>query len=346
MNINDRYFGANQNKNMRKQAFLNVLRISLHHHPQQRHSCGMFPRLMMNTSATKNHNTMIIKNNPFITTTVNHTRKFHTSFSVALKKSFNGLQASSSSPSVPTPNASTSNPYSPKYNIVIVDIEGTSTNVSMCRIIEVAGARIIDGTSISSFTSLVNADIPYVPEQVAEITKITKAMLELAPPPQIVLSQLYNFLSSQPSLLVGHNVRFDASVIFNEFVRYNLINNNTTELSSSVMYNDFSEHPLFANTLCTLKLARRLFPGQTDYKLGSLIENLGLGRASMNAHRAHADVSMTSSLWRKIYRECYDRMGGGEVIPDHDFFLKLQETPAKSVDKFIEMYKLEKAYSK
>ncbi|KAG2373538.1 hypothetical protein C9374_012001 [Naegleria lovaniensis] len=285
------------------------------------HSNHHVMMMMINRMTIKKHISKITQ--PFISET-HCKRNFHASSSITLNEK-----------SIPN------NPYSPKYNIVIVDIEGTSTNVGMCRIIEVAGARIIDGTSVSSFTSLVNADIPFLPEPIVEITKITKAMLDLAPPPQIVMSQLYSFLSSQPSLLVGHNVRFDVSVIFNEFVRHKLIN---ADSSLSQVYNDFSEHPLFANTLCTLKLARRVFPGQPDYKLGSLIENLGLGRVSM-AHRAHADVSMTSALWRKIYRECYDRMGG-DVVPDHDFFLKLQETPAKSVDKFIEMYKLEKAYSK
>ncbi|EFC45870.1 predicted protein [Naegleria gruberi] len=233
-------------------------------------------------------------------------------------------------------STSTTPLFSPRYNVVVLDIEGTSTNTSYCRMIEVACARIVDGTSISSFTSLVNADIDYIPEPVQEITKITKAMIDLSPPPQIVLSQLYNFLSSQPSLVVGHNVRFDASVIYNEFVRYKIINNEVHKPD------DFISHSLFTNTLCTLKLARRLFQGQPDYKLGNLVENLGLGR-SINAHRAHADVSMTTLLWRRIYRESFERLGG-EIYPDHEFFLKLQETPAKDVRKFIEMYKMEKTY--
>ena len=247
----------------------------------------------------------------------------------------------------PTTNNSSPTPvtFFPKYNVVILDIEGTSTNVNFCRMIEVACARIIDGTSISSFTSLINADIPYLPEPVQEITKITKAMIDLAPPPQIVLSQLYNFLSSQPSLIIGHNVRYDVSVIYNELTRYKIINKEGDNVLDADATPDFSNHPIFSNTLCTVKLARRLFQGQPDYKLGNLVENLGLGRM-VNAHRAHADVSMTTMLWRKLYKEAYERLGAANIYPDHDFFLKLQETPAKEVNKFIEMYKMEKTYGK
>ncbi|KAL9651568.1 hypothetical protein ABK040_001513 [Willaertia magna] len=226
-----------------------------------------------------------------------------------------------------------------KYNIIAIDIEGTSTNHKYCKIIEVAACRVINGIGINNFSSLIYQD--YIPEEVVKITNINQNMLNLAPPPKIVLSQLYHFLSSQPSTLIGHNIHYDVSVIYNEFDRHQLINNNDLRVSSDPKEDKYKRHPIFSNTICTLKLARRIFPGLKGYSLSDLVQQLNLAPSFKNAHRAAADVNMTLYLWRKIYQEVYQKL---EMLPDMDFFIKLQSVPAADVQKYMTNYKLEKTF--
>jgi DNA polymerase-3 subunit epsilon len=66
--------------------------------------------------------------------------------------------------------------------------------------------------------------------------------------------------------------------------------------------------------VCSLKLARRVFPGLQSYKLGQLSRALGIAFNS-RAHRAEADAEVTAELLLHIGRHLGREYGLGALDP-------------------------------
>jgi DNA polymerase-3 subunit epsilon len=66
--------------------------------------------------------------------------------------------------------------------------------------------------------------------------------------------------------------------------------------------------------VCSLKLARRLFPGLPSYKLGNLSSRLGIAFRG-TAHRAEADAEVAADLLIHIARHLGQTYGFGAVAP-------------------------------
>jgi DNA polymerase III subunit epsilon len=91
--------------------------------------------------------------------------------------------------------------------------------------------------------------------------------------------------------------------------------------------------------LCTLKIARRIFPGLTSYKLSSLSETFfdmsEMGDASW--HRSDFDTTMTVRIFKHIYEESC-KLLNREIDDPIDFFTKLSNISIANVKKFIDGY--------
>lgn len=157
----------------------------------------------------------------------------------------------------------------------IVDIETTGGYASANGIIEIS-IQVFDGGSvIDSFESLVN---PYqtIPRYIQAFTGITNEMVADAPAFEDIAEKVFAIL--QGNIFVAHNVNFDYS-----FVKSNL---------------DHWGYTYNAKKLCTVRLARQIFPGFPSYSLGNLCHSLGI--ELQNRHRAGGDAAATVVLFKKL----------------------------------------------
>jgi DNA polymerase-3 subunit epsilon len=157
----------------------------------------------------------------------------------------------------------------------IVDIETTGGNPQNHRITEIA-IYLFDGTNIiDEFVSLINPET-YIPHYITQLTGITNEMVANAPRFCDIARKVVEITDGV--FFVAHNAQFDYRFIQNEFKRLG--------------YN-YSR-----DTLCTVKLSRKNFPGYSSYSLGNLCQVIGIeinGR-----HRAAGDALATVALFKRL----------------------------------------------
>ena len=168
----------------------------------------------------------------------------------------------------------------------IVDIETTGGHASASSITEVAifihdGQKVID-----SYETLVNPEQD-IPHYITGLTGINNAMVRNAPTFSKVAEKVYNMLNGH--VFVAHNVNFDYS-----FIRYQLQDCGYT---------------LTSKKLCTIRLARKVIPGQRSYSLGNICTALGI--ENHGRHRAAGDALATVKLFEHMLAN-----GASEVIGD------------------------------
>lgn len=157
----------------------------------------------------------------------------------------------------------------------IVDIETTGGHAAGAGITEIA-IIISDGVHIlDRWQSLINPLRP-IPSFIQQLTGISNSMVEGAPHFAELAGHIHALL--QDKIFVAHNVNFDYS-----FVRYQLAHCGLE---------------LHNRKLCTLRLARKVFPGLSRYSLGQLCHALGIQHE--NRHRAYGDAAATAILFSKL----------------------------------------------
>lgn len=153
----------------------------------------------------------------------------------------------------------------------VVDIETTGSFAAGNGIIEIS-IVITDGNEvIDSFESLVNPN-QEVPRYIQKLTGIDNGMVRSAVQFEDIAEKVHSMLSDK--VFVAHNVNFDYS-----FVKSHL---------------EYCGYPLQTKKLCTIRLARQIFPGHPSYSLGNLCYSLGI--SIKNQHRAGGDATSTTAL--------------------------------------------------
>lgn len=156
----------------------------------------------------------------------------------------------------------------------IIDIEtcGGSFNFKKGRIIEICIVRH-DGLSVVDvYTTLINPEC-YISPYFTNISHIDNDMVRDAPKFHEVAKKIIEL--TEGCVFVAHNVGFDYGFVKDEF--------------ASLGYKYKKE------TLCTVRLSRKLMPGRISYSLGHLCASLGIeinGR-----HRAEGDAVATAKLF-------------------------------------------------
>jgi DNA polymerase-3 subunit epsilon len=154
--------------------------------------------------------------------------------------------------------------------LAIVDVETTGTDPATDRVTEIAVLQINSFALNGRWSTLVNPSTP-VPGAIQALTGITQEMVDRAPRFAELAGELYERLAGR--VFVAHNARFDYGFLRREFER------------AGIKY--------LAKTLCTVRLSRRLYPGEAGHDLDSLIERHGL--QCETRHRALPDAS---ALWQ------------------------------------------------
>lgn len=160
----------------------------------------------------------------------------------------------------------------------IIDIETTGGTPLEDKVIEIAivlhdGEKILD-----SYSTLVNPERP-IPWQITQLTGIDSRMVKDAPRFYEVAKKIVEFTAD--AIFVAHNVRFDYNFLRSEFHRLG--------------------YKYHRKQLCTVRLSRKLLPGQASYSLGRLCK--GLGIEVNGRHRALGDAMATAQLLDMMLRQ-------------------------------------------
>ncbi|GAB4136985.1 MAG: exonuclease domain-containing protein [Bacteroidia bacterium] len=156
----------------------------------------------------------------------------------------------------------------------IVDIEtcGSKFEFRRGRIIEIC-IVLHDGLSVTEvYSTLINPEC-YISPFYTKISGITNEMVAEAPKFHEVAAKIIELTEGR--IFVAHNVGFDYSFVRDEF--------------ASLGYK------FKRDTLCTVKLSRKLMPGKLSYSLGPLCESLGIPNEAR--HRAEGDAVATAKLF-------------------------------------------------
>lgn len=160
----------------------------------------------------------------------------------------------------------------------IVDIETTGGFASGNGITEVA-VVLHNGFEVEGrYSTLINPRQP-IPRYITALTGITNEMVADKPGFDEVAPHLFNLLSGR--IFVAHNVNFDYS-----FIKSHL---------------DSCGFDLQVKKLCTVRLARKIYPGHHSYSLGNLCRSLDID--INNRHRAEGDADATARLFSKMMRD-------------------------------------------
>jgi len=163
-------------------------------------------------------------------------------------------------------------------SFVVVDVETTGSIPGKDRIIEIGAAKVFDNKIVDTFKTLINP-CRQIPRIITEITGITNHMVARAPTFFAVADKFRDFIGT--SVFAAHNAAFD----------YNFVNMELAMASHRHMQNPM---------ICTLKLARKAFPGFIYYNLPDLCRNLKISHP--RAHRAGDDAFATAQLLIKIIK--------------------------------------------
>jgi DNA polymerase-3 subunit epsilon len=173
--------------------------------------------------------------------------------------------------------------------LAIVDLETTGTDPGSDRITEIAVLEVQGfaqrGFEVrASWSTLVNPGAG-IPSPIQALTGITNEMVARAPSFAQLAGELHERLAGR--VFVAHNARFDYGFLRREFDRAGI---------------RFS-----AKTLCTVRLSRRLYPGEPHHNLDSLIARHGID--CRQRHRAMGDAE---ALWQ--FLKIAEREHGAEVV--------------------------------
>ncbi|WP_370679296.1 PolC-type DNA polymerase III [Comamonas sp. GB3 AK4-5] len=195
--------------------------------------------------------------------------------------------------------------------IAILDFETTGMSPAHgARAAEVGIVLIEGGRIVDRYQSLMHTG-QHMPWNITQLTGITSAMLQTAPPAEAVMREAAAFVGSAP--LVAHNASFDSKFWVDELQRAGC------------------EAPhAFA---CTVLLSRRLYPEAPSHSLGRIVRHLDLPPAD-KAHRALADAEMTAHLLLRMQADLQRRWH----IPkaDHALLQQLQICPKKHMGTLLQ----------
>ena len=178
----------------------------------------------------------------------------------------------------------------------IVDIETTGGHAGANNITEIA-IVLHNGHEVEGqFSTLVNPCMP-IQKYVQALTGITNAMVADAPKFEQLAENIFNLLKDR--VFIAHNVNFDYS-----FVKHQL---------AQAGFN------LVTHKLCTIRLAKKIFPNLPKYGLGTVCRELNINIT--DRHRATGDALATAELFGLLVK--------------HDTTGELQKMIKKKANRYL-----------
>jgi DNA polymerase-3 subunit epsilon len=168
--------------------------------------------------------------------------------------------------------------------LIVLDFETTGLRPDQGdRITEVAALRVHNSNVIARYESLLNCE-RRLSMSIRSFTGINQNMIDSAPSPRCVLSELLSFIGNDP--VISHNAAFDQGFLDCECDRLKLQRTG----------DDF---------ICTVQLARRLLPELPSHSLHALMRHFNL--PSIGEHRAALDAEGTAQVLLQLCALTADR---------------------------------------
>lgn len=168
---------------------------------------------------------------------------------------------------------------------VAFDLEATChPSLRYHEIIEIGAVRLEPKSFdiVDSFEKLVHPSTPII-QPIIKKTGITDRLVSGAPPVSDIWDEFLDFVGS--AVLVGHQASLDMGIL-----------KRTAERNSLELLNN--------SALDTMRLARRLYPGESSYGLEHLQKLLGL---EVTTHRAKDDAYVTGMLFKHFVQMLEDK---------------------------------------
>lgn len=170
-------------------------------------------------------------------------------------------------------------PIDENTEYVVFDTETTGLNAAEHTIIEIAAVKMKGSEIVAEWTELIDPQLEIGPKT-TEITGITNEMLRGKDTLDVVLRQFKEFTGN--AILVAHNAEFDKA----------FINACAKRIGMEPWNNAF---------LDTLPLARMMYKGMRNYRLGSLAKKFNV--ELINAHRALDDTVALAHVFQQMLKD-------------------------------------------
>jgi DNA polymerase-3 subunit epsilon len=170
---------------------------------------------------------------------------------------------------------------------VAFDLETTGFLPGVDRVVELGAVRMVNGAVDAVFSTLVDPQIP-IPAAASSVNGITDEMVAGKPKIEDLLGPLQEFCGDD--LMVAHNAAFDFQFLVSDFKKHEM------KTPSGLV-------------LCSYLMAKKVYPGLANYKLGTLVQHLSIDASEF--HRAEADATYCGKLFLKMI----ERMTGSHLTP-------------------------------
>jgi len=162
-------------------------------------------------------------------------------------------------------------------SFICLDTETTGLDPEKDRIVEIAACRFTLAEIVDSFDSLVQPQMA-ISEESLRIHQITPEMVKDSPTFDLIAKEFLEFVGD--SIIVGHGIAFDISLIIHEARRYNVL----CSLKKNRLFD-------------TLRLAR-FYGDSPNNSLKNLAHHFNVEQ--MQAHRAMHDVKMNIEVFKHL----------------------------------------------
>lgn len=163
-------------------------------------------------------------------------------------------------------------------NFIAFDLETTGTVPGVNRIVEIGAVRFVNGNVEAVFSTLIDPQVP-IPPGASAVNGISNEMVAGKPTVDQVLESLTKFCGDDP--MVAHNAPFDSQFLIADYKKFEFAT------PSGII-------------LDTLPIARKIFPGLPNYKLGTLVQHLKI--PSSDFHRAEEDATYCGKLFLEMLK--------------------------------------------
>ena len=167
-------------------------------------------------------------------------------------------------------------------DFVAFDLETTGTMAGVNQIVEIGAIRYRDLQPEARYSTLVNPKC-IMPKEATAVNGITDDMLVGKPFIENLIESFSDFCGELT--LVAHNAPFDT-----QFLRADILKHEVPGPKGVV--------------LDTLSMARKIFPGLVNYKLGTLVDFLNI--PSDQFHRAEQDASYCGQLFTAMIKKIFN----------------------------------------
>ncbi len=170
---------------------------------------------------------------------------------------------------------------------VAFDLETTGFLPGVDRVVELGAVRMVNGEVDAVFSTLVDPQMS-IPAGASAVNGISDEMVRGKPKIEELLESLVEFCGDD--IMVAHNAAFDFQFLVSDFKKHEM---RTPK----------------GLVLCSYLMAKKVYPGLANYKLGTLVQHLNIDAAGF--HRAEADATYCGKLFLKMI----ERMTGSHLNP-------------------------------